>query len=365
MADNILNIDIAFLEEELKKAATEEMDENIKISFIELKQAAINFLRAYNILSTNEDMFNRNYLKTLINGDPTNKNFIKGLRGSKQAFFLRSKYLLAFKFDKALNKFLEEIPKSILYVYDDGQGNVSTYKMSMTELAKRATKEGRINVSLNQLQSEHRQSLEESGELIDAEHVKKAQSAYSGATSRLNRFYEKAGYEQKQGGLLMWKLGKEWTVARVSNAGDLKEAYVAALMTEHKSNMDYLLDNSIGSPAYYDENLIAEFFKSHIQKVTNKAAIIEEDIITEQMQYGVKSAKAQMPSLQQYISVAEFISKQNTILSQDMIRSTINNMYSQNTARNKILGTINNLGEKTLNELLEIQNLEYKIMMQI
>lgn len=343
--------DLSFLEKQLKLATEQSISENIQISYQQLQLAANNFLKAYDILIKNEDNFNRQYLKNLIN-NPESSSYIKGLRGGKAAYFMRAKYLLAFDFDDKLNKFLEELPKSVLYVYDDGQGGASTYEMSMIEMAKRASAEGRLNVSKNQLTAESRQSLEESNELINSLHIQKAQSAYSGAISRLNQFYKKAGYNQKQGGLLMWKQNKEWVISRVSNAGDLKEAYVSALMTQHKSNLDKLVNDTMGAPAYYDDELIADFFHSYIANVTNKPAIIEEDIITDYMQYGVKSSKAQMPSLQQYINVATMIKNKTNFFTKEEIRADIEKEYSQNTSRNKIIGTISNLTSKTYQDLL-------------
>jgi hypothetical protein len=40
---------------------------------------------------------------------------------------------------------------------------------------------------------------------------------------------------QRQGGLLMWKIGGEWKIAKVANQGVIGEAYTSFLMTKHKT----------------------------------------------------------------------------------------------------------------------------------
>ena len=61
-----------------------------------------------------------------------------------------------------------------------------------------------------------------------------AAAAYRGVEARLDRFYEKYGTGQRQGGLLMWKLNGEWILARITNLGDVKEAYQRALMLRER-----------------------------------------------------------------------------------------------------------------------------------
>ena len=340
----------------LKQATSEEYDMITKGDWYGLKIQAANFIQAYNSLLLQETQLDQKYLKSIIN-NPENIAHIKNLRGSQKAFIIRSKYLLAFNFDRYLTNFLGELPKEAIYVFEDSSG-VSSYKMSLIELAKRATSEGRLKVSKNQLTKDNRKSLEEleKDEELPNEHIIKAQAAYAAVNARLGRYYEKMGQSgaAAQGGLLMWKMNHSWTIARVNNKGDLKEAYVAALMAKHQSKLDKLMSVAPGAPAFYSDEIVATFFNNYVYNVTNKAAISGEDIITSSGQYSIKSAGAEMPSLRQYISVAEWIISQERLFSPEEVKNYINQEFSADTHRNIIIDKIDNVGNKTLDEILNL-----------
>lgn len=353
------NSDIQGLAENLKLASSEIIAEDLQVDWITLKNKAMLFLKNYKILNENEKLFSRNYLKSLIN-NPENINYIKNMRGKNKAFYTRAKYILAFEFDNYVTKFLGELPKSALYVYES-EGKVSTYQMSLIELAKYATAEGKLRISRNQLTAEGRKALEESESIdIPMEHINKIQAAYNGTNARLQRFYDKMGLSgsQAQGGILMWKLNKYWTLARVSNKGDIKEAYAAALMAKHQSKMDYLYGCAIGQPAYYDHSLIATFFSSYIGGVTNKAAIVEEDIRTELEQYAVKGEYAQLPSLNQYLTTASMIVSTNSLFTPQELKEEINKNFSYDTHRNLVLAQVSHVSEKSLNNILNSKEIK-------
>lgn len=234
--------------------------------------------------------------------------------------------------------------------------------MSLIELAKYTNAEGRLNISKNQLKKDGRKSLEEKDE-IPQEHIEKIQNAYIGTINRLQRYYDKAGLSgsKAQGGLLMWKINKNWNIARVANKGDIKEAYATALLTKHKSNIDYLEKINSGDPEFYNHQLIANFFNKYIYNVTNKPAIIEEDIVGEKFQYGVKSAKAEMPSLQQYLTVAEWIKNKNSFFTKEELKTFIKKNFNQNIHRNKVLQITEKLTEETLENTF-LKNNEIEII---
>lgn len=342
--------------QELTASSFEEMG---SISWTKLQIAAKQFLNILKNLENQSENYNKILLKQLINGDPTSKEFIKGLRGSNQAYIIRTLYISAFKFDEALTKYLNEVPKKAIYVYESPDGKLFSYEMSMEALAKHATADGRIDISLAQLKKENRTALEEQKTLFAEKHVKKAQSAYEGTVHRLNQYFNskysnitRDTSEQFQGGVLLWKSHGDWQYGKIINKGDIKEAYLNFLFTEHASSLDYLNNTSTGTPKYYNDELIGNFFENYIKNVTNQAAIVAEDIVTNKMQYSAKSMNARLPSLNQYREVAEYISK-NKKLSAEEIKLEVKTRFPQNAIRNNIITTLDDETKKIIENVKE------------
>ena len=362
MAEQILTEgEIKELERALKDAATEEGMEAIAVDWQVLKNQAMHFLRQYENLEKAQNMKKLKNIQSLIN-NPESATYIK-MKQKNDVFYVKAKYLLAFQFDNAVNKFVQGLPKEAVYVFEDKKtGKVSTYKMSMTELAKHANAAGRLFVGITKLKAEERKSIEEDEKSgISDEHIAKSRAAYMGVTARLNRYYEKkkegmsaesASKMQQQGGILMWKMGRDWTLARVLNKGDIKEAYAAALLSKHKTQEDKLYNSSIGEPDYYSHELISNFYESYITGVTNQAAIAGEDIVGDDAQYGVKSVGARMPSLNQYLEVAKWVASKESVFTVEELKAFIDEKYDEGAARNIIIGTTGNMAEATMDELL-------------
>ena len=362
MAEQILTeSELKELEQALKDAATEEGMQAIQVDWQVLKTQAMHFLKQYENLEKAQSMKKLRNLQSLIN-NPEAANYIR-MKQKHDVFYVKAKYLLAFQFDSAVNKFVQGLPKEAVYVFEDKKtGKVSTYKMSMTELAKHANAAGRLFVGITKLKAEERKSIEEDEKSgIDEEHIAKARAAYMGVTARLNRYYEKkkegmsaesASKMQQQGGILMWKMGRDWTLARVLNKGDIKEAYAAALLSKHKTQEDKLYSAGIGEPDYYSHELISSFYESYITSVTNQAAIAGEDIIGDEAQYGVKSVGATMPSLNQYLEVAKWVASRDSVFTVEELKSFIEEKYDEGAARNIIIGTTGNMSKEVINELL-------------
>lgn len=362
MAEQILTeSELKELEQALKDAATEEGMQAIQVDWQVLKTQAMHFLKQYENLEKAQNMKKLRNLQSLIN-NPEAANYIR-MKQKHDVFYVKAKYLLAFQFDSAVNKFVQGLPKEAVYVFEDKKtGKVSTYKMSMTELAKHANAAGRLFVGITKLKAEERKSIEEDEKSgIDKEHIAKARAAYMGVTARLNRYYEKkregmsaesASKMQQQGGILMWKMGRDWTLARVLNKGDIKEAYAAALLSKHKTQEDKLYSAGIGEPDYYSHELISSFYESYITSVTNQAAIAGEDIIGDEAQYGVKSVGATMPSLNQYLEVAKWVASRDSVFTVEELKSFIEEKYDEGAARNIIIGTTGNMSKEVVDELL-------------
>lgn len=371
MADTFLNSqELDALEQALKDATSEEASRDINIDWSKLHAAAIAFLTNYENLQRAQNHAQLKNIQTLIN-NPETTNYVAMRRQSQDAYYTKAKYLLAFEFDRVLNVFLGGLPKEAVYVFEDKKtGNISTYKMSMTELAKHANASGRLFIGINKLkratskksslQREERQSVE-MGDGLNTEHVLKAQAAYKGVTARLNRYFEKkreslsgdaASKMQRQSGILMWKLSKDWTLARVLNQGDLKEAYAAALLAKHATQEDKIQRSPVGKPDYYSHELISTFYNSYVTGVTNQAAITGEDIIGDTSQYGVKSIGANLPGLNQYLDTANWIKSQNSITTPTELRSWLDENFQEGAVRNQIIPMAEYMAEQSASDLI-------------
>lgn len=341
----------------IQRASVGEITENTKVDWKNLQQAAKNFLFAYNNLDQNEELYTQEILKQMVLATPESIPYLNKISGAKEAFLIRSKYLLATQFDEYLNNFRGALPSSIVYVQSSSDGAISgSYEISMRELILNADKYGRINISNSRLKDGERKSLEENTSLIDEHHIQEAQMAYNGSINRLQRFYEVTHKTKNaaQGGIILWKEGKEWIHGQVTNKGDIKEAYIGFLMSEH---INSLCKMAGGAPPYYSHELIGNFFDMYIANVTNLAAIVEEDIVTKSKQYGIKSRKAQLPSLGQYLETAEWIASQDKFLSKEEVENWIRKeKFTQDTVRNIRLN-LKTLGEKYGEDMInKIQN---------
>ena len=235
--------------------------------------------------------------------------------------------MLAAQFEDYLSIFRQEDKeRSMLYVFTNkDNSNIETYEMSFRELIINADSHGRLgNLAKKRLTDRERINIEGQG-IFNEDHIKTAKSAYQGAFNRWSRYFEVHSSSQKQNGFILWKEGRRWMIGNLINTGDLKEAYTAFLFEDHEK--DLLCGLNKGTAPYYSHELIGEFYKNYINKVTNLEAIIEEDILTTDKQYGIKGKKAQLPSLQQYIDVANIILSETNILTKEELEKKINDKF--------------------------------------
>lgn len=232
-------------------------------------------------------------------------------------------YMIAMYLQRSLDKYFGNLPRTI-YIVKTSEDNLTlkgTYEISLEEYIG---KHFGIKIDYSNKISKEKQ---EKMNLERKKHLTMVKSAYEGTAARLNRFFEiagvtslkyskKKGFESdkgtKQGGLLMWKEQKDWVLATVDNYGDVKEAYVAALMQEHKSKLDLCTNvKGIGNPKYYSHKLISNFFDSYISKVDNLGPVYGEDVQLNDKQIGVKAQNSSLWGLEQYRELAKKIIAQN------------------------------------------------------
>ena len=320
------------IESLLKKSLEEQTYEITKISWDELKIAAQNFLKITNVIQisnlTQYDISNYILKNNKIPEYELTKKRLAKARAAKNF------YKELFKFDDALTRYLGNLPKRAIYVVIDDRGNPHTYEMSLTELAELSQKKGRLGKSLPKKFLDSHSAIEneiDKNNSEELEHISQGAAAVQGTINRLNVFYNKLGENtQKQGGILMWKSGGRWNLAKVANQGVVSEAYANFLLTKHKTQKDYLYRIDKGENPYYSHSLIANFYR-YLSTVTNMPAIVEEDIINEFAQYSVKSSRASLPSINQYLRTAQTIALYSGVLSPENLKKIIENTFSKDS----------------------------------
>lgn len=333
--------DVNGIIEVLKRSVQEEFESTIQVNWAMLQEAAKTFLSEQASFQAAKIQSQKRTSIVAMGSIPGYEKFssdyIKTAQKSKQF------YRALFKFDESLTNYLNEVPKRGLYVFFDDEGRPSTYDMPMTELANISQGRGRI-AKLNRSQLQSIESQIDKNALEDLEHINQGACAAMGVNNRLNRFYANRGAQtiinkkgetktrttQRQGGLLMWKTGGTWKIAKVANQGVIGEAYASFLMTKHKTKYDYLVGIETGESPYFSHSLIAKFYK-YLSAVTNAPAIVEEDIYTEWVQYAVKGQKAGLPTPEQYIRTAYTILSSSDEIAPNNLKNMINTEFSKDS----------------------------------
>ena len=348
----IADSDINFIYDMIMNATVQDTSQIISVSWQQLQIKASNFIEAYNKLKIQEYIENKSLLSKLKQSLGNNSKFLTETDGIKVK---RMQYALAFQFDNYLTAFLGELPKKALYIIE-GKNGLETYELSLLSLAK-AVSGGKLDLSKSFLEAESLKVIEEQQKTDKnfKEHLDQVSRAYSGASARLNRSYEVLGTTGGRG-FLMWKIGSYWNIARVANKGDLKEAYIAALMIEHQSTYDHLYGISPGNPPYQSHELIDAFYNWHIGLIDNTPAIINEDVITQNLQYAVKSVGASLPAISQYVKTANYIKSRATPLSASELKSWMEFEgpgKGKGVLRNKVLKVAEETAEWGYNDIVK------------
>lgn len=357
------NQDVVDIVNEANSALGKDGEEKTKKQWQILQEKANNLIMNYDLALLNQERvkWTRISKQDLMTKTP---EFIAEYNRKKQLFFeqlanLHKIYPIAFDFDDVFTRYRGELPKQVAYVVIV-KGVPKTYVMSLTELAEKASLQNRIFISEKKLQAEQKQVLEEillqnahslTSQQEMEEHIDYAKAAYTGTYNRLQRFLQVRKQYQAQGMLLLFKVGNIWEIARVINIGDVKEAYVAALMAEHKKDC-LCINGAKGFPDYYDHNLIQMFFLKYIHNVTNRPAIIEEDVRGLGFQFAVKGRGANLPSLEQYVNAAREVMRHTNPMSQEEIKNYLATQ-DVNTFRNNLVTDINDLTDQELEILYQ------------
>ena len=343
--------------EVLQQAVYEDFDDKTIANWKKLQQSARVFLKNQTFLKRVKKQARTEIVSSEVVSKYSkfSSDIIKTAENSKKF------YEALFEFDEVLTKYLGEVPKRALYVFYNEQGKPLTYEMSMQQLANISQGKGRIGeLKLSDLKAIENQI--DKNAKGDLEHINRGASAVMGVNKRLERFYSQRGKQtiinkenpqqektkeaQRQNGLLMWKTGGTWKIAKVANQGVVNEAYTAFLLTKHKTKKDYLVNVEIGNSPYFSHSLIAKFYK-YFSSVTNMPAIVEEDIYTEWAQYAVKGKKAGLPSPKQYIRTAYTILSSSNEIAPNELKKMIKEAFFQD---NKLAPFVGEFLDETIEE---------------
>lgn len=323
----------------LKDLMDDNITESVDISWQQLRQDAIYFLNSYNLLNEiKEKQFK--IMQQMVLSNPKLVESAMADNNKRKTYYVQSCYRLAFEFNEKLNKFRGLVPSRALFVYTSkNEATPLTYEMSMQNLVNLIDRHGRIYQNMTLLNNESvAKKLEQEMKNKQLEdHVERSRNAYNGTYNRLEKYFESSGKKQHSNGILMWKQQRDWILKKIINYGDVKEAYIQAIFTEHKSKYDYLcIVKDAGYDPYYSHELIRVFFMNYMTTVTNKSAIVEEDVITGSAQYAVKGQAASAPSLNQYLKMAEFIATTSEVFKpkDPDLQKEIEKMFPQDAHRN-------------------------------
>lgn len=246
-------------------------------------------------------------------------------------------------FEPALDEYLESPERKLLYVFEDDNGNLSTYQIKYSDILYQVAyneKSGRGSVSkLSKrfLDGIKEKILKDSNK--EDPRVKKSTAAWAGTRARLNQYLRITGKESlgSKGGILLYKSRGVWQKFSILNYGDVKEAYVSSLFDENDK-----LPSTLGSPAFYSESLIKTFAETYIGQVSNKGALFEEDVVLQGEQYAVKSGGFSMFGVQQWINLMKKIKEKAYLDKQQLKNVKIEDMDNEETKgiRNKVEGQL-------------------------
>lgn len=382
--DNLSDADfdsiLSPLDENLKKALEKESKKEVKDE--ELLKSANSLIKIYNKNSVLIRQCENNILK-IKNKESINPEYseseLKKQKIEQEALklqYYKQMFSEAFIFDDKLSSFLygkNNFPKKAIFVFEDSSHTLFSYEMSTEKLLEKVNKEERIKVGVS------KKSLDPTGDMsIEVRKSKEnqdwekrvhmARTAYKAAYNRLDAYYEakEEAYEQgklgeikynektgkikklqRQAGILLWKKHKEWEHIQITNAGDLKEGYTSMIFDNHLK----ILEN-LGKPKYYSHQLI-DTYVSYIQNVTNMAAILQEDLVTGNAQYAIKTLKAELPSFNQYLFAANVIINDfgKNQFYKKRIAAEIANEYNMDASRNikkELSESVKDIVQKTI-----------------
>lgn len=254
----------------------------------------------------------------------------------KRTYRLRLAYLAALRFSTYFQRYLGQPIAKYIVVFD-GEGTVYSQEYEIMNFIKGIGSQGHLHE--NWLLEEQSKIY---SQINNDEHYQKIQAAYNSLAKKMSD-NERKGREVYK---IYFKNKKVYKQATVLNYGDLKEAYAKALYTPHDSKYDYFKTIKVYDMEDKDDKLAFMLYSKYVTQVDSQEAILGEDISLKDVQYGVKAANAQMPSLTQYYRVASNICDKKGFTINEIIEEEKKNFGGG--VRNKFIESISKEIEKSV-----------------
>lgn len=260
------------------------------------------------------------------------------LNKEKVTLFLTGKvpktlYEISFDFQKLLNEFLGQKVKMV-FVYDNGSGpelyEILTEEVLKFDYSKNNTLTARYRANVTEMSSAMKKIKSDQELKFNLPNLKEA---YQQAMYRYDQSRQKGRRS------VYWNTGNKWTAMTVSAAGDINEAYAM-----------FVLLNKV--PPYFNGDLesnIGEFMQSGVAQVDNISGLLQGDVTSGNIEYGIKSADASALGLTQIKKIAEQIVKD------DFSKESLEKIKAQHKAkgrtRNKLIETVDKAYADIISEI--------------
>lgn len=345
----------------IKQESEQTIKEGMEVTWEQLQTAAKEFLQGYKILQEAGKNFKSQLINALNQITPKNAPQKTKALEQERLQILRGQYLLAIEFEKYLNAYRKNAPSSMAYIYEDPDGSLTVYELSLREMVmgssldKDSLRFSSINY-LKKLQSTEEGKIKKYFKEKE-EHMIEAQNVYQWTEARFYRHFEVFQRSQKNMAILMWKENREWVLNTLLNLGDVKEGFTNFLISNHINELCQKIKNADNNlDKYGDHDAVKTFYENYITQVTNLDAIVEEDILIKdsegkvEFQIGVKSGKAALPGITQYLKMAYNILKNDDL--KDNINEWIKNNFNEGDHRNKTIDSLEKAAGKATQEVL-------------
>ena len=249
-----------------------------------------------------------------------------------------------------LNLFLGQQVKTIYVYKGEGADVVLAEISSETALGKKTggyTRHYTEKRSVMDAINEAREKSEENKDKANNLNV-----TYTEVYERANSFKNKSNQAKKKQSTLivLWEYQRQWIKMRVSNFGDINEAY-AAFYLNHKFD----LFNSI-----LEDDINTFMTKEHygVAAVDSVSGILQGDVNIGKIAYSIKSSSASIFGDSDILNIAAALcSIKATDITQDILRTMQGNLANMGSTRNKILeqcdGEINQILDSIQKEIEE------------
>lgn len=260
-------------------------------------------LQNYNKILQHEKMTIKQIKQASINSTYEWRTQIENRHMMLKIDYYREMVAATLKFQNQLNTLLNQVVE-LVYVYQDNKNNPVLYTLDQSKLQAALSYErnkekvyGRFRENQNNFKSYLTELTKY--ELYEKFNLKFFNYTYKQVLWR----YDYGFKRNKSIHLILWlnpeSAGTKWLKAKVTNTGDLKEAYASVILdrkiNERKLFNSSKLDNNVHS--YMEE----------VQKVDSESGLLQGDVAINKIHYAIKGIKAQTIGISQVIELANKI----------------------------------------------------------